>query len=436
MLRESLYFEDLAFRLKSLTVYKNAARNGLLSALYEIAIMLSDKEADREKLGAEPALREKYYEFVGELIKIAELNGYDGNIFQKHVISLFLHDENIYSISCERNKYIKDFTIYEMAKRDINTLYFLMTFDVKNLTENIGLKENLTEYRPICVNEPIFENQIAYYNSHEEIMDSLIWYYQNVGAGDIGRCPLLSLNGDNELKGVSNPDKISFDDIIGYESQKKIIIENTEAFVNGVPANNMLLTGSRGTGKSSCVKALAGRFFDRGLRIIEMTSEQIKHLPELLEKISGRSKKFILFLDDLSFEDFEIGFKSMKSILEGGVSARPDNVLFYATSNRRHIVQEKWSDKDGGDTGELHTTDSSNEKLSLSDRFGLTVTFPKPSAEEYLNIVTGLAKKEGIAVSEDFLRGMALKWELNQKGFSGRTAKQFINSVLWEMKKV
>ena len=212
---------------------------------------------------------------------------------------------------------------------------------------------------------------------------------------------------------------------MGYELQKNKLIENTEAFVEGRPSNNVLLFGDAGTGKSSCVKAIVNRYYDKGLRIIEVYKHQFKLLSDVLEQIKDRNYKFIIYMDDLSFEDSELEYKYLKAILEGGLGKKPDNVLIYATSNRRHLIRESFRDKEETDE-ELHTRDTVQEKLSLSARFGVTIYFGSPDKNEYLHIVRELAKRAGLDIKDDELTLEAGKWELSHGGLSGRTASQFI----------
>lgn len=435
MIKEALYFEDLLFRINGLLVYRNILKDEIMMEFCQVAEKLSTDE-HKTANGFTSELINSYNRFIYLLIQRAEKKGYRGNIFRQFAIDLFLDDVNEFSVACEKRLSVKEKSLYNITLMDINTLHTLMNFDITNLSENVGLKENLTDYIPINADEGSFIYQIESLDSMEEVMSGLIWYYTNIGAGAVGKSRMLRYDEEKGLVGIVNYDKTVLSDIIGYEEQKAVIKENTEAFINNCTANNVLLVGARGTGKSSCVKALANDYYDKGLRLIEVSKNQISYMPEILSQIVDRGQKFILFMDDLSFENFETEYKYMKSILEGGVEARPDNVLFYATSNRRHIVQELWSDKKAlEDNDEIHTTDTANEKLSLSDRFGITVTFPKPNPKEYLDIVIGLAEREGIAISEEFLKEQAMKWELNQKGYSGRTARQFINSVLWELNK-
>jgi hypothetical protein len=199
--------------------------------------------------------------------------------------------------------------------------------------------------------------------------------------------------------------------------------------IKGKAANNVLLFGDSGTGKSSSVKALMNKYADQKLRLIEITKYQMKYLPKILELLKNRGLYFIIFMDDLSFEDFETEYKYLKAVIEGGVEVKPQNVLFYATSNRRNLIKEKWSDRDE-ESGEIHLSDALQEKFSLVERFGITITYESPNQEEFLNIVEKLAKKHEINIEITELRKQAKQWTMWQNGRSGRTAQQFINHLL------
>ena len=218
------------------------------------------------------------------------------------------------------------------------------------------------------------------------------------------------------------------DDLIGYEIQKKKLVENTEAFVQGRKANNALLFGDSGTGKSTSIKAIVNEYYDQGLRMIEIYKHQFKDLSTVIADIKNRNYKFIIYMDDLSFEEFEIEYKFLKA---GGVETKPDNILIYATSNRRHLIKETWNDRSDMESANgLHRSDTIEEKLSLVNRFGCQINYSKPSQKEYFNIVVNLAKKNGLTMTEEELCAEANKWELSHGGISGRTAQQFINHCL------
>lgn len=218
---------------------------------------------------------------------------------------------------------------------------------------------------------------------------------------------------------------------MGYELQKQKVIQNTEAFLDGKPANNALLYGDMGTGKSSTVKALMNEYYDKGLRVIEVYKHQFSFISDIISRLSGRNYKFILYLDDLSFDDFEVEYKYFKAIIDGGLEVKPDNVLIYATSNRRHIIKENYSDgNDINSMDELHKSDTKNEKLSLVARFGLSVYYPSPDQQEFLNIVHELAKRYAIEIDEEKLNKQALTWAIRNGVKSGRMAEQFILTLL------
>ena len=222
---------------------------------------------------------------------------------------------------------------------------------------------------------------------------------------------------------------VYLDDIIGYEAQKKKLIDNTESFIQGKPANNVLLFGDAGTGKSSCMKGILNAFYGQGLRIIEVYKHQFRALSSVLEQVQNRNYRFIIYMDDLSFEESELEYKYLKAIIEGGFGRKPDNVLIYATSNRRHLIREKFSDKRELDD-ELHVNDTVQEKLSLVARFGVTIYFGSPDKRQFQNIVKALAERHGIDIPEEKLLFEANKWEMNHGGLSGRTAAQFITYLL------
>ena len=216
--------------------------------------------------------------------------------------------------------------------------------------------------------------------------------------------------------------------LIGYQRQKEQLIQNTRAFVQGKPANHVLLVGARGTGKSSAVKALVTEYEDNGLRLVQVMKEQLRKLPEIMNTLRNYAgRKFILFLDDISFEDSDAEFKAVKSAIEGGVSSCPPNVRLYATSNRRHLVRETWRDRE---QDELYRDDSINETISLSDRFGLVVHYHTPDQDEYLAIIDHMLMQKGIHLSPEELRIAGLRWEMTHSGRSGRTAQQFVAHYL------
>jgi predicted AAA+ superfamily ATPase len=218
-------------------------------------------------------------------------------------------------------------------------------------------------------------------------------------------------------------------ELVAYERERAPLIRNTERFLAGLPAHHALLYGLPGTGKSSTVKAILNEYADDGLRLVEVKKEDLAELPEVLEVLRGRGQRFVLFVDDLSFEEHEVEYKALKALLEGSVEEPPENVRLYATSNRRNLIRESFSERDGGPPDDVHARDTMQEKLSLAARFGLRVTFPSPDQARYLEIVAGLARERGLAVPAEHLRERALLWDRWHAGRSGRTARQFVDEL-------
>ncbi|MBX6394441.1 MAG: ATP-binding protein [Alicyclobacillaceae bacterium] len=262
--------------------------------------------------------------------------------------------------------------------------------------------------------------------------------YRRIGTGLPGRYWVFKWEGpERGLVPVESPDPISLGDLVGYEAQRRQVLQNTEQFVKGYPANNVLLYGDRGTGKSSLVKALVHEFGPQGLRLVEVSRRDLGDFPDIVRILRRYPQKFILFLDDLSFDEGETMYKDLKTLLEGGVERRPDNVLLYATSNRRHLVKEQFSDRTWPvrreDSDDLHLEDTIQEKLSLADRFGLTVAFLAPSQELFLDMVRHMAESANLPVDQDELRRRALQWERRHNGRSGRSARQFVDQLAGEL---
>lgn len=430
--------EDVLFLLTGLVAYRRILKDEVISAFAE---------------ALEKGSRDKLLDFTSLLIEKSHnlgLSGVDStldNIFRQYLIYKFLLDENVFSLACENRQNIENTVLYEYAKNDVVILQGLCGIDygdgiTSNLSDSNSTASNSTasdtgtiahgQTSPIKQIIQDFENS----QKAEEKIKLLISYYQNHGAGDMGRFSMFIFDTemfDMGLMGVKNPDPVAFEDIIGLKHQKTSLIENTEAFLSGKPANNVLLVGSRGSGKSSCIKALVNRYHDRGLRLVEVQKDQITYLPALVENLAARGKYFIIYMDDLSFEQSETQYKYLKSLLEGSAGGKPDNVIFYATSNRRHIIWEIRTDREtrvGDADGELHISDTINETMSLSDRFGLTLYFLHIDQKEYLEIVMALAARRGIEMEPKILRAKALQWTVEHKRMSGRTAVQFLNQLV------
>lgn len=270
--------------------------------------------------------------------------------------------------------------------------------------------------------------------NEDEFFNIITGFYKDYGIGMFGLNKAFRIKSDEggniSFIPINNMDKVVLSDLIGYEIQKKKLVDNTRAFVEGRKANNCLLFGDSGTGKSTSIKAIVNEFYGDGLRMIEIYKHQFKDLSNLIATIKNRNYKFIIYMDDLSFEEFEIEYKFLKAVIEGGVETKPDNILIYATSNRRHLIKENWSDRDDVqvDNG-MHKSDTMQEKLSLVNRFGVTINYSKPSQKEYFDMVIELAHRLDIRMSDEELKNQANAWELSHGGISGRTASQFINYI-------
>jgi predicted AAA+ superfamily ATPase len=262
-----------------------------------------------------------------------------------------------------------------------------------------------------------------------EEMEELAVYYRTYSSGLISKYRALRWDKiQGKIIGINSPDPVLLEDLVGYNSQKTQLCNNTEQFLQGYPANNVLLYGSRGTGKSTMVKALLNEYYDQGLRMLEINCDDFISLPVIISSLRHHALKFIIFIDDLSFEDYETQYKGLKAIMEGSLESRSDNVLLYATSNRRHLIREFHSERSEIDD-EIHTNDTVQEKLSLADRFGLTITFPSPTQQVYLDIVESIANQRQLNINPELLRRQALQWERAHHGPSGRTARQFVDSL-------
>lgn len=384
---------------------------------------------------------ENLSDLIYQLLRSSINAGVEGDIWHNYLKNIITDAENIFSLKSEKNEIAKNFSLYSLALRDINTLMELFSFTFKDLIEVLDHPSfNSSHYKKLEtfklsqaeINDNLTKNYQKLFtsNSSEENLRSLIDFYKTNGAGILNKSRAFYWE-NCCIKPVNNPDQIKFKNLIAYQKAKDKLLENTESFLNGYQAHNVLLYGDSGTGKSSSVKALLNKYYKNGLRLIEINSSQIKKLPEILEFLNQRGLNFIIFMDDLSFEEFETDYKYLKAVMEGGIESRPDNVLFYATSNRRHLVREKWQDRES----EVHENDILNEKLSLAERFGLTIMFNNPSQAEYLTIVSELAEQENIELNKNELKERALKWSKWNNGRSGRSARQFIDQLLKEKRK-
>lgn len=372
--------------------------------------------------------------------------GFSDNLWHDYLTFLLVNHENAFSTASEIRGTV-DGTINELAKHDFEIFKQLYDFDLEVLDSvfSTGCAALLCHYKNIDGNSKMFNKRIrdrictlsdrlSESVSTEEFMDDMVQFYKDFGVGKLGLHKAFRLEhrtSDDTVRivPITRIAHVQLDDLVGYEIPKKKLIDNTEAFINGKRANNCLLFGDAGTGKSSSIKAILNQYYDQGLRIIEVYKHQFKDLNDVIAQIKNRNYKFIIYMDDLSFEEFEIEYKYLKAVIEGGLEKKPNNILIYATSNRRHLIRETFKDKSDRDE-ELHTNDTVQEKLSLVSRFGVTIYFGSPEKKEFQNIVLALAKKNNIEMDENELLLKANAWELQHGGLSGRTAQQFIDYLL------
>lgn len=381
---------------------------------------------------------------VSHILEVSEKMGFNGNLWQDYLAYNLANDENSYSLSCERRGRMEG-SINKAALLDMSVYRALFNTDLSGTDAKYGtFLSMLTGFENNNEGEKYYNKRIRnrIIKLAEELsgavddntfLNTVCDFYKDAGVGCIGLFKAFRVGHDDNDRPVITP-VISVEhkylkDLIGYDIQKKKITDNTEAFLAGNKANNVLLFGDSGTGKSSCIKAILNEYYDDGLRMIEIYKHQFKDLSAIINQVKDRNYKFIIYMDDLSFEEFEIEYKFLKAVIEGGLEKRPDNVLIYATSNRRHLVREKYSDKEERDD-DLHTRDTVAEKLSLSARFGVSVYFGSPDKKLFNEIVKGLAQKNNIKVDENTLLMEANKWELSHGGLSGRTAEQFISYMV------
>ena len=385
----------------------------------------------------------KVYTQIKRLLTVATDFGFDKNLWHNYLAYFLITNENPFSITCEKIG-ANDGSVNHFARNDFSAIKNLFEYDFSEIEKSLGIDcfTQISNYRAIekkelMYNKNVSEKVQALSSRMEQARDvegfftAVTEFYRDYGVGMFGLNKAFRIQDRTDSKlvflPINNMDKVMLSDLVGYEIQKKKLVDNTRAFVEGKKANNVLLFGDSGTGKSTSNKAIVNEFYDQGLRMIEIYKHQFKDLSNVIAAVKNRNYKFIIYMDDLSFEEFEIEYKFLKAVIEGGVETKPDNILIYATSNRRHLIRETWSDRNDVQQDEgMHRSDTMQEKLSLVNRFGVTINYSKPSQKEYFDIVIHLAAKSGIKMSEDELKAEANKWELSHGGISGRTAQQFI----------
>lgn len=455
-------------RERELIVYRVFRDGGLLHDMARLMAFCGGETSRREKgvfsgeegvytteaagnPSVEEDMSELFYGCIHRLIELAGTYGFHGNLWHCYLTHLLVNHENSYSRGCEMRGEIEG-TLNEAVLHDIRIFLEFFRYDFTPMCRRLhvaefSLVENYISSRlesrvyNTRIRDRICELACRLGGSREpgEMKAALTEFYKEYGVGKFGlhKSFRIARDGDGEICGdvriepIPNIAHVKFSDLVGYEGAKKKLADNTDAFVEGRPANNCLLFGDAGTGKSSCIKALANEYYNRGLRVIEVYKHQFRDLSRVIGQIKDRNYKFIIFMDDLSFEDFETEYKYLKAVIEGGLEKKPDNVLIYATSNRRHLIRENYSDKEAV-RQDMHTGDTVQEKLSLAYRFGVTIYFGAPDMKQFRAIVKALAERGGMAISEEELFARANQWELSHGGLSGRTARQFIDYLSGE----
>jgi len=429
-------------REQKLIIYRNLENEDILQDMSWLMDNYADEyynETDKAAL---------LYDCMYRLLDLSGSHGFYGNLWHCYLSNLLANSENSYSTACEVVGNIEG-TINDAVLHDFKILKEFYDYDFTDMAKCLQVEgfSLVLDYHIGKRNGKVYNTRIrdricelavnfAKTTTPSEMKDTMTEFYKEYGVGRFGlhkAFRVVHTEEGAEIQPILNIAHVKLDDLVGYETAKKKLIDNTEAFVEGRKANNCLLFGDAGTGKSSSIKAIANAYYDRGLRIIEVYKHQFQDLNDIIAQIKNRNYKFIIYMDDLSFEDFEVEYKYLKAVIEGGLEKKPSNVLIYATSNRRHIVRERFSDKEDRND-DLHTNDTVQEKLSLVARFGVTIFFSSPDKKQFQNIVKVLAQRNGITMPEEELLLEANKWELAHGGLSGRCAQQFIDYLAGQRK--
>ncbi len=415
---------------------------GQESILVKLAEVFQDWKG---KTTFQQALVRRIYDQIKRLLDLATDYGFDENLWQNYLTFLLMTNENSFSLITERVGAL-DGTVNYFAKSDFGIFRGLFHYDFGPMEEDLGIDcfTRICQYRAIdkherryhkMVSEQVrqLSGQLAKAPDDETFFRLVTSHYKQYGVGMIGLNRAFHIQSGPEgvsLLPIYNLDQGTLQDLVGYESQKEQLRRNTEAFLAGRSSNNVLLYGDAGTGKSSSVKALIHEYYDQGLRMIEIYKHQFRDLSAVIALVKNRNYRFIVFIDDLSFEENEVEYKFLKAVIEGGVESKPENVLLYATSNRRNLIRETWKDRaDMEHENDIHHSDTLEEKLSLSARFGVRIHYAIPNRNQFQEIVLSLAQRQGLQIPQEALLAEANRWELRHGGISGRTAQQFINAV-------
>lgn len=433
--------EIIKLNLDSLCVYKKIFSENTGDKFTKLVDKMNKCSSVNEVIAA-------YNDFTYELFKSSKSLS-----FKESIVDEILLDHNPYSLGLELNGEVPEFTIQGIKSelQNISDILKINSKDIKSMIidefsddkEIIDRINSLIDWGIESI-EYVPQNGMAYEKIKAVLMNSDNWgecvdelsaFHRDNGTGRASAyAAFVWERFDNEEEGhlreIIEPDPIRLSDLIGYEEQQEVIKNNTINLLKGIPANNLLLYGSRGTGKSSTVKAILNEYYEQGLRLIEVDKSQLSDFTRIIRLLRHKKQKFIIFVDDLVFQEGEEGYSALKTILEGRIENRPDNILIYATTNRRHLIKEKFSDRD-----DIHYRDTQEEQLSLADRFGITVSFLTPNQNEFLYIVNSLVKSRNLEVDVEYIKQEAIKWSQWYNGRSPRAARQFVDWLEGQLSK-
>ena len=425
-----------------LIIYRKIDKDSILFHLSDICQRFASGHYDKAAISGD-VLAE-----INRLLDVATHYGFDGNLWHNYLAFLLATTETPFTLVCEKHG-DSEGSVRKFARTDLEVFRELLHYDFKPLEQALGLDcfSVIEDYQAVEKKEQIYNKSVSekvqelsiaigQAKDGDDMYRIVTDFYERYGVGMFGLNKAFRVSPNIEVTGqllesITTTGDMRLADLIGYANQKKRLQDNTEAFVAGRKANNVLLYGDAGTGKSTSIKAILNQYYDQGLRMIEVYKHEFKYLQRIIAQIKNRNYKFIIYMDDLSFEEFEIEYKYLKAVIEGGLEVKPDNVLIYATSNRRHLIRETWNDRPDNVEADMHQNDTVQEKLSLSARFGLSIGYFRPTQQEYFAIVKDLAHRQpAICMTDDELQAGAVQWEMSHSGISGRTAQQYINSLL------
>jgi len=378
------------------------------------------------------------YQVIRDLLNFAYQHNVSNNIWKSYIIHLLVNDENPFSLFYEKQTTNNNTSLDDLVLHDFEIIEYLYSIDLNLIAKTLQIESlnSINSYLSTEATTSYYHQIISSIVKKLEVSKDFITifktFYQKHGVGiyaSYKAFKIVVVDGQPIIKPIEHVKEIILSDLIGYQLQKEKLIANTESFIQHKKANNVLLFGDSGTGKSSSIKAILNQYFEDGLRMIEIYKHQFNYLTSIISSLAKRNYKFIIYMDDLSFEETETEFKYLKAIIEGDLEETPNNVVIYATSNRRHLIKELSSDNQENDD-DLHHFDTKQEKLSLAQRFGITIYYGKPDKEQYQEIVKSLAQKYDVTIDETTLLKEANQWEIYHGGMNGRNAEQFIYYLL------